>query len=71
MAYQFVNQAEGKVTITDEQDNTFTLKQINSISNDSLAASSLMSGLATMLDIVGWNVQSCVRVVNQNIEEVE
>ena len=71
MAYQFVNQAEGKVTITDKQDNTFTLKQINSISNDSLAASSLMSGLATMLDIVGWNVQSCVRNVNQNVEEVE
>ena len=71
MAYQFVNQAEGKVTITDEQDNTFTLKQINSISNESVAADSIMSGLATMLDIVGWNVQSCVRVVNQNIEEVE
>lgn len=71
MAYQFVNQAEGKVTITDDQDNTFTLKQINSISNENVAADSIMSGLATMLDIVGWSVQSCVRVVNQNIEEVE
>lgn len=71
MAYQFVNQAEGKVTITDDQDNTFTLKQINSISNENLAADSIMSGLATMLDIVGWSVQSCVRVVNQDIQEVE
>lgn len=71
MAYQFVNQAEGKVTITDEQNNTFTLKQINSISNENVAADSIMSGLATMLDIVGWSVQSCVRNVNQNIEEVE
>ena len=71
MAYQFVNQAEGKVTITDDQDNTFTLKQINSISNENLAADSIMSGLATMLDIVGWTVQSCVRVVNQDIQEVE
>lgn len=71
MAYQFVNQAAGKVTITDENDNTFSLSQINTASNDSLAADSLMSGLATMLDIVGWSVQSCVRVVSQDVEEVE
>ena len=71
MSYYFANKAEGKVEITDEQNNTYTLKQINSTSNQATAADSIMGGLSTMLDIVGWEVNDVVRVVNQDVVEGE
>jgi len=71
MSYYFANKAEGKVEITDEQNNTYTLKQINSTSNQATAADSIMGGLSTMLDIVGWQVNDVVRVVNQDVLEGE
>lgn len=68
MAYEFSNQILGKVLITDEQGNEFTLTKINTQSND---ANILMGGLSYMLDIVGWSVQNATRVVNQDVVEGE
>ncbi len=66
MAYQFVNRSTGKSQITDENSTVFTLNGINTSTND---ANVIMSGLSTLLDIVGWTVQDANRVVTQDIEE--
>lgn len=66
MAYQFVNRSTGKSQVTDENSTVFTLNGINTSTND---ANVIMSGLSTLLDIVGWTVQDANRVVTQDIEE--
>lgn len=66
MAYQFVNRSTGKSQVTDENSTIFTLNGINTSTTD---ANVIMSGLSTLLDIVGWTVQDANRVVTQDIEE--
>ncbi len=66
MAYQFENQALGKVNVTDELQNTFTLQGINAQESD---ANVMMGGLSYLLDIVGWTAQDAVRIINQDVIE--
>lgn len=68
MAYQFQNQAQGKVIVTDMNQDQFT---INGINTRQESADSIMAGLSTLLDIVDWTVEDAVRVVNQDIVESE
>lgn len=67
MAYIFQNQYQGKAIVTDENNDTFT---INGINGQQQSADSLMSGLSTLFDIVGWEVNdNVVRQLNQNVVE--
>lgn len=66
MAYQFVNRSTGKTQVTDTQNATFSLAGINTTTND---ANQLMSGLTTLLGIVGWTIADVNRVVTQDVEE--
>lgn len=66
MAYVFSNQIISKATITDEQDNKFTITGVNGTTND---ATAVMGGLSYLLDIVDWSVQDAIRVINQDIVE--
>lgn len=66
MAYVFSNQKTGKVKVTDENSNDFTLSGINTKETD---ANVMMAGLSYMLDIVGWKVTDAVRIVNQDVIE--
>lgn len=68
MSYRFENQAVGKVTITDEEENKITLSGINAREND---ANILMGGLSYLFDVVGWTVEDVFRTVNQDVVEVE
>lgn len=65
--YQFSDQTISKVKITDDQFSDFTLTGINGTTTD---ANAVMGGLSYLLDIVGWSVLDAVRIVNQDIEEV-
>ena len=66
MAYVFDTQHNATAKVTDETDTTFNLKGINGTTNN---ADSIMAGLSSMLDIVGWQVQDVTRVVSQDIVE--
>lgn len=66
MAYIFTNEILGKIKITDENDNDFTLNGINAREQ---SADSIRAGVATIIDIVGWQVNEAVRIVNQDIVE--
>lgn len=68
MGYQFTNRASGKSQITDESNTTFTLAGINTVTEN---ADSIMAGLSTLLDVVGWSVQDANRIVTQDIEEAD
>lgn len=68
MGYQFTNRAAGKSQITDESNTTFTLAGINTATDN---ANSIMAGLSTLLNVVGWSVQDANRIVTQDIEETE
>ena len=67
MAYVFSDQILAKATITDEQDNKFTMQGINASES---SADSIMGGMSTLLSIVGWGIKDAIRVINQDIEEV-
>lgn len=66
MAYVFDTQNVATTKITDETDTTFNLKGINGVTNN---ADSIMAGLSSILDIVGWQVKDVTRVVSQDIVE--
>lgn len=66
MAYVFETQNNATTKITDETNTTFNLKGINGVTNN---ADSIMAGLSSILDIVGWQVQDVTRVVSQDIVE--
>lgn len=66
MAYVFSDEVLAKIKITDEADNDFTLNGINA---REASADSIRAGVATIIDIVGWQVNEAVRIVNQNIVE--
>lgn len=66
MAYVFETQNVATTKITDETDTTFNLKGINGVTNN---ADSIMAGLSSILDIVGWQVKDVTRVVSQDIVE--
>lgn len=66
MAYIFSNQTTGKVQITDENDDKFMLTGINTKEDD---ANVMMAGLSYMLDIVGWQINDAIRIVNQDVIE--
>lgn len=68
MAYVFSNQTLAKATITDEQDNKFTMQGINAAETD---ANVIMGGMSTLLSIVGWDIKDAMRIINQDIEEAE
>lgn len=64
--YIFSNQSTGKVQVTDENDNKFTITGINTREQD---ANIMMAGLSYLLDVVGWSVTDAVRIVNQDVIE--
>lgn len=64
MAYVFSDEILAKIKITDENQNDFTLNGINARET---SADSIRAGVATIIDIVGWQVQNAVRIVNQDI----
>ena len=66
MAYVFSDEVLAKIKITDETDNDFTLNGINAREQ---SADSIRAGVSTIIDIVGWQVQEAVRIVNQDIVE--
>lgn len=66
MAYVFNNQVIAKATITDEEDNKFTMQGIAANETD---ANVIMGGMSSLLGIVGWSIKDAVRVINQDIEE--
>jgi len=66
MAYVFETQNNATTKITDETNTTFNLKGINGATNN---ADSIMAGLSSILDIVGWQVQDVTRVISQDIVE--
>ena len=68
MAKQFQNQIQAKVTLTDEENNSFSIAGINGTIS---SADSVVAGLSAILDIVGWEVNDVVRVVNQDVVEEE
>lgn len=67
MAYKFTNQTTGKASITDETNTNISLAGVNT--QDSVTADVIMSGLTTMLGIVGWTIADASRIVTQDIEE--
>lgn len=68
MAYQFTNRTTGKSQITDDSNTVITLNGINTSTTD---ANVIMSGLTTLLGIVGWAIQDANRVVTQDITEAD
>lgn len=65
---KFANQVQSKVTMTDEQNNSYNIAGINGTIS---SADSVIGGLSAILDIVGWQVNDVVRVVNQDVVEGE
>lgn len=63
---QFENQVKAKVVLTDELGNTINIAGINGTIS---SADSIIGGLSAILDVVGWQVNDVVRVVNQSIVE--
>lgn len=63
---KFSNQVQSKVTMTDEQNNSYNIAGINGTIS---SADSVIGGLSAILDIVGWQVNDVVRVVNQDVVE--
>lgn len=61
---KFANQVQSKVTMTDEQNNSYNIAGINGTIS---SADSVIGGLSAILDIVGWQVNDVVRVVNQDV----
>ena len=65
---KFQNQVQSKVIMTDEENNSYNIAGINGTIS---SADSVVGGLSAILDIVGWQVNDVVRVVNQNVVEGE
>lgn len=65
---KFQNQVQSKVIMTDEQNNSYNIAGINGTIS---SADSVVGGLSAILDIVGWQVNDVVRVVNQDVVEGE
>lgn len=63
---KFSNQVQSKVTMTDELNNSYNIAGINGTIS---SADSVIGGLSAILDIVGWQVNDVVRVVNQDVVE--
>lgn len=66
MAYVFSDEVLAKIKITDEQGNDFTLNGINATET---SADSIHAGVSAILDIVGWEIDTATRIVNQDIVE--
>lgn len=65
---KFQNQVQSKVIMTDEENNSYNIAGINGTIS---SADSVVGGLSAILDIVGWQVNDVVRVVNQDVVEGE
>lgn len=63
---KFSNQVQSKVTMTDEQNNSYNIAGINGTIS---SADSVIGGLSVILDVVGWQVNDVVRIVNQDVVE--
>lgn len=66
MAYIFSDEILAKVEIVDENGEKISL---NGISARETSADSIRSGLSQMLNVVGWQLTSATRIVNQDIVE--
>lgn len=68
MAYEFDNQIVAKMKIAEDASGqeAITLSGVNGKETN---ADSIMAGINSLLDIVGWNVGYAVRIVDQKVEE--
>lgn len=68
MAYEFSNQIVAKIKVSEDASGQDALT-LGGINGREVSADSIMSAVTDLFGIVGWNVGTAVRIVNQDIQE--
>ena len=68
MAYEFENQIVAKMKVSEDSSGQEAIT-LSGVNGQETNANSIMGGISTLLDIVGWNAGYAVRIVNQQVEE--
>lgn len=68
MAYEFNNEIVAKMKVAEDASGQEAIT-LSGVNGQQTNADSIMSGIGSLLDIVGWNAGYAVRIVNQKVEE--